>query len=43
MIMEWSDRKGCLNFVFCDVEWWTRKRELVDEDQNDGEDTSGHE
>jgi len=25
------------------VELWTRKRELGDEDENDGEDTSGYE
>jgi len=25
------------------VELWTRKREMGDEDENDGEDTSGYE
>jgi hypothetical protein len=25
------------------VEWWTRKREMGDEDENDVEDTSGYE
>ena len=36
-IMTWQDREGWLNFVFCD------DCGVVDEDENDGEDTSGYE
>jgi len=40
MIMAWRERKGQLNFVFCDD---GTEREMEDEDGNDTEDTSGYE
>jgi hypothetical protein len=44
MITTWRDREDNLTLgSVMIVELWTRKREMGDEDDNDGEDTSGYE